>query len=213
VLRSPRLLLPLGTPDRYVVRVPDWRTDVAIADDVIEEVARILGYDQLPTSMLRGAIPTWAPQPLTELRERVRSLMADAGMQEIITYSLTDIETLAKVLEPEDLAANRPLRVANPMSREHEYARTTLRGPSSRRCPGIRRARRASPPSSKRAASTSPATGTFRRRPRPSVASSPAAALTAGDTRQATGPASTTPRAAWTCCSTDCASRCSTMRP
>jgi phenylalanyl-tRNA synthetase beta chain len=38
------------------------------------------------------------------------------------------METLAKVLEPEDLATNQPLRVANPMSREHEFVRTTLRG-------------------------------------------------------------------------------------
>ncbi len=114
-------------PAHFIVRVPYWRTDVSIADDVIEEVARIIGYDQLPTSMLRGAIPAWIPQPLTELRERVRNVMADAGMQEVITYSMTDLESLAKVLPREELAINKPLRIANPLSRQFEYARTTLR--------------------------------------------------------------------------------------
>ena len=115
-------------PDRYVVRVPDWRTDVTIADDVIEEIARVLGYDEMPTTLLRGQIPSYRPEPLLDLRERVRDILAGAGMQEIITYSLTSMESLEKVLAPEDLAVNEPLKVANPMSRDHEYARTTLRG-------------------------------------------------------------------------------------
>lgn len=128
-----RVLTSLGfgcrwmPPDRFIVRVPYWRTDVWIADDVVEEVARIIGYDELPTTQLRGAIPEDVPQPLRDLRERVRSAMAAAGMQEVITYSLTDMESLERVLSREDLAITPPLRVANPLSRQYEYARTTLR--------------------------------------------------------------------------------------
>jgi phenylalanyl-tRNA synthetase beta chain len=48
-------------------------------------------------------------------------------MQEIITYSMTTMEALQKVLPPEELATNPPLRIANPLSRDHEYARTTGR--------------------------------------------------------------------------------------
>lgn len=114
-------------PDAFIVRVPHWRTDVTIADDVIEEVARVIGYDQFPTTQLRGSIPTASPQPMYELRERVRELLAAGGMQEIITYSMTDLETLRKVLPPEELSTAPPLRLANPMSRDFEYARTTLR--------------------------------------------------------------------------------------
>jgi len=114
-------------PNRYVVRVPHWRTDVAIADDVVEEVARVIGYDQLPTTRLRGQLPEATPQPRRTLRSKVAELLAAAGMQEVITYSLTSLEALAKVLPPEELAIHPPLRVANPLSQEHEYARTTLR--------------------------------------------------------------------------------------
>ncbi len=114
-------------PDHYIVRVPYWRTDVTIADDVIEEIARILGYDEMPTTQLRGEIPPLEPQPRIDLRERVRDALAAAGMQEIITYSMTTMEALQKVLPPEELATNPPLRLANPLSRDHEYARTTGR--------------------------------------------------------------------------------------
>jgi phenylalanyl-tRNA synthetase beta chain len=114
-------------PDRYVVRAPYWRADVSIADDVIEEIARIIGYDQLPTTGLHGEIPPVWPQPRRDLRRRVADILAGAGMQEVITYSLTTMEALRKVLGPEGLSAHPPLRIANPMSREQEYARTSLR--------------------------------------------------------------------------------------
>ncbi|MCJ7510900.1 MAG: phenylalanine--tRNA ligase subunit beta [Dehalococcoidia bacterium] len=114
-------------PDRYVVRVPYWRTDVHIPDDVAEELARIIGYGELPTTTLSGAIPPAQPQPSRELRERVRDILAAAGMQEVITYSLTNLESLAKVLPPEELSQRPPLRVTNPMSYQQEYLRTTLR--------------------------------------------------------------------------------------
>jgi phenylalanyl-tRNA synthetase beta chain len=64
-----RILSSLGftcrwlPPDRFIVKPPYWRTDVMIADDVIEEIARIYGYDQLPTSRLAGEIPDFVPQP------------------------------------------------------------------------------------------------------------------------------------------------------
>ena len=114
-------------PDRYVVRVPYWRTDVRIPDDVAEELARIIGYDELPMTPLGGAIPPAQPQPSRELRERVKDILAAAGMQEIIAYSLTNLESLAKVLPPEEVKQRPPLRVANPMSHQQEYLRTTLR--------------------------------------------------------------------------------------
>ena len=48
-------------------------------------------------------------------------------MQEIITYSMTDMESLARVLGPEEIALNTPLKLSNPLSRQFEFARTTLR--------------------------------------------------------------------------------------
>ncbi len=114
-------------PDRYVVRVPYWRPDVRIADDVIEEIARIIGYDEIPADPLSGAIPPPIPQPLRDLRERARDLLAEAGMQEIVTYSLTTLEALSHVMPKEELVIYPPMRVVNPISAEHEHLRPTVR--------------------------------------------------------------------------------------
>jgi phenylalanyl-tRNA synthetase beta chain len=114
-------------PDRYVVRVPYWRTDVSIADDIAEEVARIVGYDQIPALPLQGTIPAPIEQPLRDLRERSRDLLAEAGMRETISYSMTTMEALARVVPNETLAIYPPLKVVNPISADHEYLRPTLR--------------------------------------------------------------------------------------
>ncbi|MDP9238577.1 MAG: phenylalanine--tRNA ligase subunit beta [Chloroflexota bacterium] len=114
-------------PDRYVVRVPYWRPDVRIADDVIEEIARVIGYDEIPTKALEGAIPAPIVQPLRELRERARDLLAEAGMQEVITYSMTTKDAISRVMPKEEIAIYPPYRVLNPISAEHEYLRPTLR--------------------------------------------------------------------------------------
>ena len=114
-------------PEQYQVRVPYWRTDVRIADDVAEEVARIVGYDAIPTKGLGGEVPAATPQPLRELREGLRDALVAAGMQEVINYSLTTMEALQRVVSPQDLATYPPLRVVNPVSRDYKYLRPVLR--------------------------------------------------------------------------------------
>ncbi len=114
-------------PDRYVVRVPYWRPDVRIGDDIAEEVARIIGYDEIPAALLAGSIPAPIAQPRRELRERARRMLADAGMREVIAYSTTTLEALRRVMPAEDLAIYPPYRLVNPISAEHAYLRPTLR--------------------------------------------------------------------------------------
>ena len=114
-------------PDRYHVRVPYWRTDVHIPEDVAEEVARIVGYEEIPTKGLGGDVPFTISQPLRELRERLKEALAAAGMQEVITYSLTTMDALEQVVAPEELATYPPMRVVYPVSADHEYLRPVLR--------------------------------------------------------------------------------------
>ena len=117
------------TPERdgtLWMSVPYWRSDVTLEDDLVEEVARIVGYDAIPTTMLSATIPHQEPQPMRTLKEGLQDLLAAAGMQEVVTYSLTSLDALDKVKALD--AGPGPLKVANPMSGELEYLRTSLRG-------------------------------------------------------------------------------------
>jgi phenylalanyl-tRNA synthetase beta chain len=113
-----------GTSGDLMVTIPYWRTDVRMADDLVEEIARIIGYDEIPTTLLSSQIPQQVPAPMLSLKEQIRDLLVGCGMQEVITYSLVSQATLDKV-DPHKKLGPAP-RVANPMSSEQEYLRTSL---------------------------------------------------------------------------------------
>jgi len=107
--------------DEIAVEIPYWRTDLNLAEDLVEEIARIIGYDELPITLPSGAIPEVEPDPLRTLKEKARDILVGCGIQEVITYSLTSSDMLNKVT-----ARTAPLKVANPITLEQEYLRTTL---------------------------------------------------------------------------------------
>ena len=111
----------------FDVEVPYWRRDVRCPDDVVEEVARMVGYETIPAAPLAGRVPPGVPQPVRELRERIQDVLVGAGMQEVITYPLTSMEVLARVVSPETLEAVVPLAVVNPLNVGEERMRTSLR--------------------------------------------------------------------------------------
>ena len=78
------------------VSAPPWRSDITIEDDLVEEVARIVGYDSIPTEMLSTAIPHHEGQDLRAFREKVRDLLVRQGLQETISYSAVGLDLLRK---------------------------------------------------------------------------------------------------------------------
>lgn len=105
---------------------PYWRSDIHLAVDLIEEVARVIGYDSLPMTMLSQPIPRQNPEPIIRLKPAIRHHLAGYGFQELVTYSLTSLALLDK-LSPESHVVTSMLRVANPMTPEQEYLRPNLR--------------------------------------------------------------------------------------
>jgi phenylalanyl-tRNA synthetase beta chain len=109
-----------------LVSIPYWRTDIKLADDLIEEVARLIGYDKIPTTMLSGEVPQHQPTILRSLRERIQDILVGCGMQEVINYSLTSQDVLEKTKDWGKF--KKPVHLANPMSLDQEYLRLSLRG-------------------------------------------------------------------------------------
>jgi phenylalanyl-tRNA synthetase beta chain len=103
------------------VIVPYWRVDVSRAADLVEELARIVGYDYIPTTMLSSQLPRQQVDHVISFREELRDLLVGCGFQEAINYSMNSRERLAKIIPTENA-----VRLANPLSTEQEYLRTSL---------------------------------------------------------------------------------------
>src|SRR5512137_2655402 len=122
------VLTSLGFPcvqagsENTAVTVPYWRTDVNEPADLAEEAARIMGYAAIPMTMLSSELPQQQVDTQLAFREQLRDLIVAAGFQEIITYSLTSQDKLTRAA-----SAENAIRVANPLSMELEYLRTSLR--------------------------------------------------------------------------------------
>ncbi len=113
-------------PDRFAVSCPPWRSDIKIADDVVEEIGRIIGYDNLPSEPLPGAVPDPGTDPQRDLGERIRDVLSGLGLREIITYvAVGEDETAAtSPVANDDTAA---VRLLNPMNTERDRMRRSLR--------------------------------------------------------------------------------------
>lgn len=110
--------------DVYEVRVPSRRPDIMLEVDLIEEVARLYGYDRIPATLLWGQQTPGSLTKPQKLRRTVRHLLRELGLNEVITYSLTSDQAEQEIASLHDGAI--PIRLAMPMSNEHAVLRTTL---------------------------------------------------------------------------------------
>jgi phenylalanyl-tRNA synthetase beta chain len=107
---------------------PYWRSDINIEVDLIEEVARIEGYQKIPNTLLAEPLPEINPDPILKLKENVSSGLTANGFSEVLNFSLTGLDLLKKVNSDSQPPAGEMLRVANPMTADSEFLRTSLRG-------------------------------------------------------------------------------------
>ncbi|HEX6988067.1 MAG TPA: phenylalanine--tRNA ligase subunit beta, partial [Bacillota bacterium] len=110
------------------VRVPSHRTDVHGEADLAEEVARLYGYDRIPSALPPGA-PAEAGRPERErVLAGVRAVMVGAGFHEVVTFSFAPADLGRRLRLGPEHPQHRALRLANPMGEELATLRTTLLG-------------------------------------------------------------------------------------
>jgi phenylalanyl-tRNA synthetase beta chain len=118
---------------RQVVRAhtPDHRLDIgagiAGVADLMEEIARIYGYDRIPETRMADELPPQRDNPGLEKEERLRDLLVELGLQEIVTYRLTSPEREARRLLPGVPPVDKPyLQLANPIVVDRNVLRHSL---------------------------------------------------------------------------------------
>ena len=124
-----RLGLPMVRKerDRIEVRPPAFRRDLTRPVDLMEELARMIGYDRIPITYPRGA-STAAKEPATlSLRRRIEEILTGLGFDQIITYSFIAEKWAAFFSPSAAIPGNTPyLALSNPLSEDQTAMRTSL---------------------------------------------------------------------------------------
>ncbi len=133
ILESLEFHCTLNTENGILITVqtPDHRLDIGTGvigqADLMEEIARIYGYQNIPETRLADALPPQRGNPTLEIDERVRDLLARAGVREVITYRVTTPEAEARRLIPESAPSDKPyVRLANVINQERTVMRQSL---------------------------------------------------------------------------------------
>ncbi|MGQ9688871.1 MAG: phenylalanine--tRNA ligase subunit beta, partial [Desulfobaccales bacterium] len=109
--------------DSLAVQVPSHRGDVEREIDLIEEVARLGGYDKIPVTLPQGVVAVPRPEPLTRLGRQAKEILLGQGFFEVVTYSFQSDRLRGLLGETADTS---PLYLTNPLSEEHALMRTSL---------------------------------------------------------------------------------------
>jgi phenylalanyl-tRNA synthetase beta chain len=108
--------------DTITVTVPTRRGDITIEEDLIEEVARLYGYDRLPMTLPVGSSTPGLLTDYQQKRRAVRAFLEGAGLYQAVTYSLTSPEKAAQFA----FEKREPIRLAMPMSEERSMLRESI---------------------------------------------------------------------------------------
>jgi len=116
--------------DLLDVKTPPHRLDIGEGmigkADLMEEIARVYGYDKIPETNLADELPLQAGNRDLELEEKVRDKLAGLGLQEIVTYRITSPEADVKALPPGTEEEREYLELANPISADKTVMRQEI---------------------------------------------------------------------------------------
>lgn len=104
------------------VTPPFWRTDIEIAEDIVEEVGRLYGFNRLPLMLPKRDITPVLPSPELELKQQIRETLSRAGANELLTYSFVHGNLLQKVGQDPKHA----YKLRNALSPDLQYYRLSI---------------------------------------------------------------------------------------
>ncbi|MEN6349854.1 MAG: phenylalanine--tRNA ligase subunit beta [Syntrophomonas sp.] len=113
------------TEGKFLVEVPSYRPDISMEVDLIEEVARLYGYDNIEACLPSGDTTQGGLDSYQSFRDKVKNLMA-RNLYEVINYSFINPVVFDHLLLPQDSVLREVVRIANPLSEEQSVMRTLL---------------------------------------------------------------------------------------
>ena len=126
ILESLEFKCNLISSDKLELEVPSFRLDIVEDADILEEVARIYGYDNIPTAQLEGNATAGVKNPKQRFTETLKNTAIASGLNEILTYSFVSPRGVDKINLPQDDEKREFVKLLNPLGEETSVMRTTL---------------------------------------------------------------------------------------
>ena len=111
--------------DNLDITIPTFRIDIAIKEDIAEEVARIYGYDKIPTTIFNISTGREPKYKNEVLRDLMVSTMVSSGLNQSISYSFISPKVFDKINLPEDSELRKVIKIKNPLGEDYSVMRTT----------------------------------------------------------------------------------------
>ena len=126
LLEKIELGVEITNEDTMTISIPSYRGDITGEIDLIEEIARLYGFDNIPTTMPFGTIERAVKSKTNLIEQIVRSSLVSCGSMEIITYSFINENAYDRLNIPEGHVLRNCIKIANPLSEDGAVMRTTL---------------------------------------------------------------------------------------
>lgn len=108
--------------DNLIIKIPTYRQDLNIDEDIYEEIARLYGFDKIPLELPLRKFKPVSRNPVLELQEKIRDFFTAAGSYEMITYNFVSKELLERC----NLDPDRAYHIKNALSPELAYMRSNI---------------------------------------------------------------------------------------
>ena len=109
----------------FEATVPDWRNDVTLPDDLSEEVARIFGFDKIPSTLPKGN-QQGHQSAAQNFIDKIKNILSGLGMCEELSFAFTSEAMFDKMQIPADSELRKAVPIMNPLTDEAPLLRTTL---------------------------------------------------------------------------------------
>lgn len=126
ILESLEFKCNLISSDKLELEVPSFRLDIDEDADILEEVARIYGYENIPTAQLEGNATAGVKTAKQKFTETLKNTAIASGLNEILTYSFVSPRGVDKINLPQNDEKREFVKLLNPLGEETSVMRTTL---------------------------------------------------------------------------------------
>ncbi len=126
ILESLCFAIDRGPEGLFTATAPSWRNDISCWEDLSEEIARIYGYDNIPSTTPAGNVMMARQSPRQDFIDEARRLLCGMGLFEEVSFSFTHPAMFDSLNIPEESPLRQAIPIMNPLTEEYPLVRTTL---------------------------------------------------------------------------------------